>query len=76
MENKDIHEWLLDEGIDALLQIATKDGVYSISDVLEKHLKEQLVLIMNGEPIVCGTCYNGTIRQQGRRYCVSCRKYL
>lgn len=45
MKNKDIEEWLLDEGIDSETSITTKDGEFYLSDILEKHLKEQLKLI-------------------------------
>ena len=44
MKNKDIHEWLLDEGIDPLTTITTEKGEYYLSDILEKHLTEQLRL--------------------------------
>lgn len=43
MANKDIHEWLLDEGIDSLTTILNIKGEsVFVVDVLEKHLKEQL----------------------------------
>jgi hypothetical protein len=42
MKNKDIHEWLLDEGVDPLTTINTEKGEYYLSDILEKHLTEQL----------------------------------
>ena len=44
MKNKDIHEWLLDEGIDPLTTVTTEKGEYYLSDILEKHLTEQLRL--------------------------------
>jgi hypothetical protein len=44
MKNKDIHEWLLDQGIDPLTTVTTEKGEYYLSDVLEKHLTEQLRL--------------------------------
>lgn len=42
--NKDIHEWLLDEGIDSLTTIINIKGesVFLVY-VLEKHLKEQFL---------------------------------
>lgn len=44
MGNKDIHEWLLDEGIDSLTTIVNVKGEsIFLVDVLEKHLKEQLL---------------------------------
>ncbi len=44
MKNKDIHEWLLDEEIDSLTTIINMKGEsIFIADVLEKHLKEQLL---------------------------------
>ena len=44
MKNKDLHEWLLDEGIDSLTTIVNIKGEsIFIVDVLEKHLKEQLL---------------------------------
>jgi len=44
MKNKDIYEWLLDEGIDSLTTIVNMKGEsLFIVDVLEKHLKEQLL---------------------------------
>lgn len=47
MNNKDIHEWLLDEEIDPLTKIATEKGERCLSEVLEKHLIEQLRKINN-----------------------------
>ena len=44
MKNKDIHEWLLDEGIDPLTTVTTEKGEYYLSDILGKHLTEQLSL--------------------------------
>ena len=44
MKNKDIHEWLLDEGINPLTTVTTEKGEYYLSDILEKHLTEQLRL--------------------------------
>ena len=44
MKNKDIHEWLLDEGIDPLTIVTTEKDEYYLSDILEKHLTEQLRL--------------------------------
>lgn len=44
MKNKDIHEWLLDEGIEPLTTVTTEKGEYYLSDILEKHLTEQLHL--------------------------------
>lgn len=44
MVNKDIHEWLLDEGIDSLTTIVNVKGEsIFLVDVLEKHLKEQFL---------------------------------
>jgi hypothetical protein len=48
MKNKDINEWLLDEGIDPLETVSTKNGEFYLSDILEKHLKEQLELTAVG----------------------------
>ncbi len=42
MKNKDIIEWMLDEGIDPLTAVTTEKGEMYLSDVLEKHLTEQL----------------------------------
>lgn len=42
MKNKDIIEWMLDEGIDTLAKVNTKDGEIYLSDILAKHLIEQL----------------------------------
>lgn len=42
MKNKDIHEWLLDEGIDPLTTVTIEKGEYYLSDILEKHLTDQL----------------------------------
>jgi hypothetical protein len=50
MKNKDINEWLLDEGIDPLGTVSTKNGEFYLSDILEKHLKEQLELTAVGCP--------------------------
>jgi len=44
MKNKDITEWLLDQEIDPLMLIAKK--IY-LSDLLEKHLKEQIAIFKN-----------------------------
>lgn len=44
MKNKDIHEWLLDEGIDPLTTVTTEKGEYYLSAILGKHLTEQLRL--------------------------------
>lgn len=41
--NKDITEWLLDEGIEPLCEIVnSKNETIFLSDLLEKHLTEQL----------------------------------
>ena len=42
MNNKDIYEWLLDEGIDPSTTVTTGKGEYFLTDVLERHLIEQL----------------------------------
>jgi hypothetical protein len=42
MKNKDIIEWMLDEGIDPLTTVTTDNGEMYLSDILTKHLMEQL----------------------------------
>jgi hypothetical protein len=42
MKNKDIMEWMLDEGIDPLMTVTTEKGEMYLSDILTKHLTEQL----------------------------------
>jgi len=42
MKNKDIMEWMLDEGIDPLTTVTTEKGEMYLSDILTKHLTEQL----------------------------------
>jgi hypothetical protein len=42
MKNKDIMEWMLDEGIDPLTTVTTDKGEMYLSDILTKHLTEQL----------------------------------
>jgi hypothetical protein len=42
MKNKDIMEWILDEGIDPLTTVTTEKGEMYLSDILTKHLTEQL----------------------------------
>lgn len=50
MKNKDIHEWLLDEGIDPLTTVPSEKGEYYLSDILKKHLTDQLYLFaVSGE---------------------------
>ena len=45
MKNKDITEWILDEGIDPLTHIKNSKGQnIFLADILEKHLKEQLCI--------------------------------
>ena len=39
MKNIDVHEWLINKGIDPLHKV----GDVYLSDILEEHLKEQLV---------------------------------
>jgi hypothetical protein len=62
MKNKDIHEWLLDEGIDPLTTVTTEKGEYYLSDILEKHLTEQLRLfavVGRSEQLPCDECVDG-----------------
>jgi hypothetical protein len=57
MKNKDIHEWLLDEGVDPLTTVMTEKGEYYLSDILEKHLTEQLrqpPVVGRSELLPCG----------------------
>ena len=43
--NKDINEWILDEGVEPLHELYNKKGkIIFLTDFLEKHLKEQLTL--------------------------------
>lgn len=42
MKNKDIMEWMLDEGIDPVTTVTTDKGEMYLSDILTKHLTEQL----------------------------------
>ena len=43
--NKDINEWILDEGVEPLHELYNKKGeIIFLTDFLEKHLKEQLIL--------------------------------
>jgi len=71
MKNKDIHEWLLDEEIDSLTTIVNMKGEsIFIADVLEKHLKEQL-LQTTVIKSVCIECSNegGTHGVNGWKKC-------
>lgn len=54
MKNKDIIEWMLDEGIDPLTKVNTKDGEIYLSDILAKHLIEQLRI----HDVVNSVCYH------------------
>ena len=47
MKNKDIIEWLLDEGIDPLTIVTTSKCEIYLSDMLKKHLKDQLRAIIH-----------------------------
>jgi hypothetical protein len=42
MKNKDVMEWILDEGIDPLTTVMAEKGEMYLSDILTKHLTEQL----------------------------------
>lgn len=42
MKNKDIYEWLLDEGIDPSTIVATEKAEYCLTDILERYLIEQV----------------------------------
>lgn len=45
MNNKDIDEWLLDNNIESNITIITEKGTsVFLADILEKHLKEQLII--------------------------------
>jgi hypothetical protein len=68
MKNKDIHEWLLDEGVDPLTTINTEKGEYYLSDILEKHLTEQLRLFAvsgRSEQLVCDRCGSSKLEECG-----------
>jgi hypothetical protein len=59
MKNKDIHEWLLDEGIDSLTTIKNNKGeIIFLSELLEMHLIEQLRIysVSGRSEQLCGTC--------------------
>lgn len=44
MKNIDINEWLLNNNIDPNTEIVADGKQFFLSDILEKHLKEQLVI--------------------------------
>ena len=75
MKNKDIHEWLLDEGIDPLTTVITEKGEYYLSDILEKHLTEQLRLFAvsgRSEQFVCLCPRNETDNCDRKQPCKEC----
>jgi hypothetical protein len=45
MKNGDIDEWLMDKGIDPFETVSTDEGEFYLSDILGKHLKEQLKIM-------------------------------
>ncbi len=77
MKNKDIHEWLLDEGIDPLTTVTTEKGEYYLSDILGKHLTEQLHLFaVSGSSAVnrCNECSKEL--ESGTVFCsADCRQH-
>ena len=51
MGNIDIDEWMLNNNFNPLLIIKDKNGKdFFLSDILERHLKEQLIEIFNQAP--------------------------
>ena len=51
MGNIDIDEWMLNNNFNQLLIIKDKNGKdFFLSDILERHLKEQLIEIFNQSP--------------------------
>ena len=44
MKNIDIYDWLLDNNIDPNTEIIADGKQCFLSDILEKHLKEQLAI--------------------------------
>jgi hypothetical protein len=71
LKNKDINEWLLDEGIDPFKTVTTDNGEFYLSDILEKHLKEQLSLgaVVQAKPEVCDHEY-----REENRFWLQCTK--
>jgi len=73
MKNKDITEWILDEGIDPLTHIKNSKGQnIFLADILEKHLKEQLHIHSVIET-VCDSCEPPTGYYLGMT-CPECKK--
>jgi hypothetical protein len=72
MKNKDIMEWMLDEGIDPLTTVTTGGGEMYLSDVLTKHLTEQL----RGERLFCDEHAPKARYDWQRGNCLTCAKKL
>jgi len=59
MKNIDINEWLLNNGIEPLCEIVSNENkIVYLSDLLEKHLKEQLsIAVVSQQRELCeGKC--------------------
>jgi hypothetical protein len=69
MKNKDIMEWMLDEGIDPLITVTTEKGEIYLSDILEKHLTEQLRIHDVVKSFICDAEEKGGSRCETQCLC-------